>query len=109
MELFKKIRKGKKVCKLTLKFRCVKCGHLIEADRTIFAQREEQPFSAQSSYSTLLCPHCNGTEFVVFPQYEWLYRKRCQYCNQIFETPFSWEQAHKNCEEQDLEDAVKSI
>jgi DNA-directed RNA polymerase subunit RPC12/RpoP len=98
MELFKKLKKGKKVRKLSLKFRCAKCGRIIEANYEIFAQREEKPFSAQSSSSTLICPKCNSIEFVVMPQYEWLYRRKCHSCNQMFETPFSWEMRCKPCE-----------
>ncbi len=96
--MIEKQRKGRRVLNRTITFRCKKCNKVFDLSDDIFNRdQNSELYSARSSSSTSICTNCNSLDFNVFPKYQWVYRKRCPKCSEMFETPNSWDNKCKPC------------
>lgn len=102
MSIFKSFRKHTRVLRRKIVFKCVNCGDSQELNDSVFTQREDYPYNAQSSSSTYIC-NCGCRKFEIYPEYQWLYRKRCPTCGEMFENQYSWERKCKTCNEAHLD------
>jgi len=99
----------KKVFRSQVKLICNDCNNEIILTDDYIAEEEKRngmiPLKAKSSSKTIICK-CLSTNFRVFHEYHNYYRRRCDKCNEMFETDRSWENTCQPCAKKHVESMV---